>query len=220
MTRDAHKNLEALPRRVQSAERDSMGDSARIVDGQCQAEGVVEPAESETDPIMARAASMLPVKLLQSGEIVILLLKPSPLYILLVPLQTVMMIVLGTLLAVLTNRAFEVGMSSRQILLVGLTLLAIRLGWQFLDWLSRVYVLTDRRIMTIQGVLTVQIFEAPLNQIQHTDLIRTVRERLFGLGSISFATAGTALRETAWLMLANPLDVHRQIVAAISRYRH
>jgi len=98
-------------------------------------------------------------------------------------------------------------------------LLLLRLFWQFLEWLSRVYVLTDRRVVAVAGVLRVRVFEAPLQQVQHTNLLLSLRERLFGLGTVAFATAGTAIAEAYWLMLADPLEVHRKIVQTLNRYR-
>ena len=50
-------------------------------------------------------------------------------------------------------------------------------------------------------------------------MIFTVRERVFGLGTLGFATAGTALREAYWVMLAKPLEVHKTVVETINRYR-
>jgi hypothetical protein len=80
-------------------------------------------------------------------------------------------------------------------------------------------VLTDRRVMRLQGVLRVHMFEAALKQLQHTEVYWSVRERLFGLGTIGFATAGTAFAEAHWQMVARPLEVHQIIRKTIERYR-
>ena len=97
---------------------------------------------------------------------------------------------------------------------------AVRLFWQFLEWLSRVYVLTDRRVIRVKGVLRISVFEAPLRQIQHTAAQYSIRERIFGLGTIGFATAGTGVIEAAWEMVARPMEVHGAVVQALNRYRH
>jgi hypothetical protein len=68
-------------------------------------------------------------------------------------------------------------------------------------------------------VIRVQVFEAPLKKIQHTQAVFSLRERFFGLGTIMFFTAGTGLAEAAWVMLARPLEVHKKVVAALHRYR-
>lgn len=170
------------------------------------------------DAAALRAAAMLPTELLQPGEIIILLLKPSPWFILLAPLKTILLLAVATAIAAVLplDRA---AVANQQLVLAGLTLIALRLFWQFLEWLSRVYVLTDQRVIRVMGVLRISIFEAPLQQVQHTTLIFSIRERLCGLGTIGFATAGTGGFEAYWQMVAKPYDVHQKVVQTLKRYR-
>lgn len=175
---------------------------------------------AEAEPALARANAMLPAELLQPGEIIILLIKPSPLYILLVPLRFIAIVLLCTVLAAqLQSRGFSLGFDQHELIIITLGIIGVRLFWQMLDWLSQVYVLTDQRIIRVMGVLNVQVFECPLAKIQQTDLILPLIQRLFWLGSIGFATAGTATHEAYWLMVAKPLEVHRKIVETLRRYR-
>jgi PH (Pleckstrin Homology) domain-containing protein len=171
------------------------------------------------DEAAARAAGMLPAELIQPGEIIILLLKPSAWFILLAPLRTLTAIIVVAMIADSVNSYTGLGFARQSIILATLGLLMMRVFWQFLEWLSRVYVLTDRRIITVSGVVRIGVFESPLERVQHTNLILSLRERLFALGTIAFATAGTALLEAYWLMLEDPLEVHQKIVQTISRYR-
>ncbi|GAB4189191.1 MAG: hypothetical protein Kow00105_03700 [Phycisphaeraceae bacterium] len=171
------------------------------------------------DTLTARAAGMLPAQLLQPGEIIILLLKPSPWFILLAPLRTLIgILILACLLSLLIDRV-DLGISHQNLILATMVVMILRVFWQFLEWLSRVYVLTDRRVITVAGVIRVLVFESPLDRVQHTYTHFSLRERLFGLGTICIATAGTAVNETWWQMLSQPLDVHRKIVQTLQRYR-
>lgn len=175
---------------------------------------------AEVEPTLARANAMLPAELLQPGEIIILLIKPSPLFIFLAPIRFIAIVLLMALLAVqFQNRGFNLGLDRHDLIIATLAILGLRLFWQMLDWLSHVYVLTDQRIIRVMGVLNVQVFECPLQKIQQTDLILPLIQRLFWLGSIGFATAGTAAHEAYWLMVAKPLDVHKKIVETLRRYR-
>lgn len=176
-------------------------------------------AEHDAEPLAAQANILIPSQLLQSGEIIVLLLKPSPWFIFLAALPTLAILALITLGLVVAERYLQTGVGEAQVVTVGLALMMARLFWQFMEWLSRVYVLTDRRVVRVQGVLRISVFEAPLQQIQHTNLYFSLRERAFGLGTIAFATAGTAWTEVAWVMLADPLEVHRKVVETIERYR-
>ena len=175
---------------------------------------------AEAEPMLVRANAMLPAELLQPGEIIILLIKPSPLFILLVPMRFIAVVLLCALLiGQLLSRGINLGMDQHDLIIATLAVLGLRLFWQMLDWLSQVYVLTDQRIIRVMGVLNVQVFECPLQKIQQTDLILPLIQRLFWLGSIGFATAGTAAHEAYWLMIAKPLEVHNKIVQTLRRYR-
>ncbi len=188
-------------------------------------DNVAEPFASEgAEPDVGEIAgqdtgALLPAQLLQPGELIILMIKPSPLYILLAPLRTLAIIVVLALIIDQLTRFGAMHISRQDIVLATVILVGLRLFWQFLEWVSRVYVLTDRRIIRVKGVVRVEVFEAALKQVQHTEAIFTLRERLFGLGSISFATAGTAIPEAFWHMLAKPLDVHQTVVRTLERYR-
>lgn len=188
------------------------------VDDRCAAEGIVGE-NGEAGTLTAQAAAMLPPHAIQPGEIIILLLKPHWLFVVLAPLPTLVGLALLTLLATLINNYFLDGLYHREIVLVGVVAIALRLFWQFMEWMSRAYVLTDRRIIRVRGVLRVSIFETALTQIQNTEVSRILREQLFGLGTIIYATAGTGVPEAYWEMLARPFDVHQKVVQTIRRYR-
>ena len=164
-----------------------------------------------------RLATILPPQLLQEGEAVLLLTRPSRWYILLGPLGFLVAVPAAAWAGRWLDAWVNDGRMSREILLLGLTLVALRVGWQALEWLSRVYVLTDRRVLRVQGVIRVSVFEARLNRLQHTGLYLSLRERLFGLGTVTFSTAGTGLIEAAWVYLHDPLGVHRRVLEARTR---
>ena len=75
--------------------------------------------------------------------------------------------------------------------------------WNALVAQAREYVLTDRRILRGAGVFQRIVTDLPLTSIQHIELTRLVRERVFGLGSIGFNTAGTAWTEAYWVMIGS-----------------
>ena len=179
-----------------------------------------EPTPDTTELTQARVMTLLPAELLQGGEAIVLLLKPSPWFIVLEPLFP-LLAMLVTLVAILwaDNQGYSVGLAHHDILLLGIGVIGARVFWQFLEWLSRVYVLTDRRVIRVKGVIRVQVFETQLQQIQHTNTTFSLRERIFGLGSIHIATAGTATTEASWVMLPNPLEAHRILTQTINRYR-
>ena len=171
-----------------------------------------------TAPLQHAAA--LPADLIHDDEIIILLLRPSVLYILLSTLGSLMAIAIISLILALAAAKFSriVGWSETSAFALGAVLALIRLSWQTLDWYNRLFVLTDRRIIRRMGVLRVSVFETKLKNIQHTSVFMRVRERVFGLGTIGFATSGSDVFDALWVMVRQPFAVHKTIVEAIRRY--
>ena len=164
-------------------------------------------------------AALLPEELLQPGELIVLMIKPSPWYILLGSLRALVIIVVLAMAISSLAQYDLINISRQDVILAAAGLIIVRLFWQSLDWLCRVYVLTDRRIIRVKGVVRVEVFEANLKQIQNTTSYFSLRERLFGLGTIGFATAGTGTYEAYWLMIGRPLHVHQTVVQTLERYR-
>ena len=184
----------------------------------CLAEA--DPATGEANDVASDVARLLPVGLLQPDELVILFLKPSAWYVILGSWRSLLAI--GAVVALLlwfVGLGWLPSEARREIILFAAGCAAVRLVWQFLEWLSRVYVLTDRRVVRVRGVLRINVFESALRHIQHTSTTFNLRERATGLGSIHFATAGTGVAEASWEMIARPMEVHQTVVKALERYR-
>jgi hypothetical protein len=172
-----------------------------------------------------RVSALLPADLLRDDEIIIHLTRPSPLFIVLSCLNSLVVFALiAVFLAYLAPhvRSWQLwlGWTETQAFGLGVLLALARLCWQALEWYTRIYVLTDRRVISRSGVLRVVIFQTELKNIQHTSVFRRVRERLCGVGTLGFATAGSDVFETFWVMIRQPFAVHKMAVEAIRRYRH
>ena len=96
---------------------------------------------------------------------------------------------------------------------------AVCIVWQAVDRASRLYVLTDRRILRVRGVFRRSVVDCPLDRIQHITLTRLFRERLTGLGTLGFATAGNDGVEAYWAMIANPVERLDIVRRAVEEFR-
>jgi membrane protein YdbS with pleckstrin-like domain len=167
----------------------------------------------------APSAKALPARLLDDGEVVVLFLRPHPLFILLNPLGGLAALALLTTIGWFgLVRTGAIGAGGGWFMVVGVALMLARLGWSVLDWWNRIYVLTDRRVIRRRGVLRVSLFQAPLRRIQHLTLYFSIRERFFALGTVGFSTAGTGIPEAYWITIAKPVAVHRTIQQTIDKY--
>ncbi len=169
--------------------------------------------------ITGSLTGVVPAHLLSEGEQIILAVKPSLWFVLFysAPLIAIVMVLLIML------RFFPLINQSSEICRYAYQVAAVAVGLQLivaiLQWMGRLYVLTDRRVIRIKGIFNIDIFEAPLVKIQNTYMTFALHERLFALGTILIATAGTAGIEAAWQNIHQPLEVHELIRSAIQEAR-
>lgn len=155
---------------------------------------------------------------LHPDETVIMVLRPSPLYIVLSSLGTLVAAVIATLVLAYAARHPWCPWSDAHAAGFGIGLASMRLGWAWLDWINHAYALTDRRVIARRGVIRTLLAEAPLSRIQNTIVIQSVRERVCFLGTLGFATAGRGTFDAFWESIPAPFDVHRKVLEAIGRY--
>ena len=172
-----------------------------------------QPSSAEA----AGAAVVVPARLIQEGEEVVLALKPSGLFVPLASAPFILAIAMVAAGGYALDTLRIVDLNLQLLALVCVALSVVRLLVAFLQWLSRIYVLTNRRVIRVKGVLRIRIFECPLARIQNTVLSLSFLERIVGLGTILFATAGTGRAEAAWVMVARPIEVHEIVVEYIRR---
>jgi hypothetical protein len=172
---------------------------------------------TEATPKVITNAALVPEHLLDGGEIVIFAIKPSLWFIVFASSRWLIGMVLVTLLAGWLRGGIERLLPVNAMFFVNVALLlgAARVVFAMLQWASCLYVLTNRRIMRLSGVMNVDVFECSLMKIQNTFLTLAWYERLTRLGTISFATAGTGGVEASWHHVNDPLEIHERVRSAI-----
>jgi len=163
-----------------------------------------------------RIDELLPEDLLGKDERVIFAIKPSLWAIGFWSFRTVVAAVLVAAGTVATARWWPEGNWSGQVIEGCGAVVLGRVGFALLQWASRVYVLTDRRVIRIRGVFRIEIFQCNLEKIQNTFLQLTLPQRLLGLGDIAFTTAGTGQIEAIWKHVKGPLQWHYQLITTIN----
>jgi len=96
---------------------------------------------------------------------------------------------------------------------IGLVWLLVAVVWQVLAWLSRLYVLTDRRLIVVAGIVARDVGDVPLARVQHATVVQSVLARVLGLGTIGIATAGSVGSAVNWLLIRDP----QRTLAAVRR---
>ena len=98
-----------------------------------------------------------------------------------------------------------------------LAIVALRFGYGLIDWLARRHILTDARIIAKYGILRTVTTDLPLRRVQHTVLVRPLAERIFGIGSLGVASAGTGSVDLVWRGVEHPEQVLETIRRQVDR---
>ncbi|HWP39803.1 MAG TPA: hypothetical protein VNL70_02670 [Tepidisphaeraceae bacterium] len=161
--------------------------------------------------------ALLSRHVLQDGEIILLVLKPSMWFIILSMLRFAAAVGIVVLAAVVYDERLPGQV--RTYVEAGIFVLGGRLMWSVLSWMGRWYMLTDMRIVSICGVFGLNIFDCPLRKVARTRILYTTRERLLRVGSIEIIPSDQTLPIGLWQTVARPIQVHEQIISAITRAR-
>lgn len=173
------------------------------------------PGEKTSD-FKPNIDELIPSDLLHEGEEVIYAVKPS---LWLVVFGSFRIVVVAVVLAVITTfwgPRWHLGALGGYIILACAGLALGRVGYAFLQWLSRVYVLTNKRVIRVRGVFTIDIFQCGLPRLQNTFLTMTLAQRVLNLGNIAFTTAGTSGIEAIWRHIYRPLEAHQKLIRAVN----
>lgn len=163
----------------------------------------------------ASLSNLLTSHVLRDGEVVLLIRKPSKWFI---PLNSLRWLAVGfTLLVIAAGFAPQLHGLGRAAVEAAGFLIAGRLMWSTLQWMGRLYILTDQRILTLSGVFQVDVFDCPLRKVADARLLGYLPERTVGVGSIAVCPCDDDRPGTVWQTLADPADVHEQIVETIRR---
>lgn len=177
----------------------------------------VAQADSPTgSAIEVPVTGVVPAHLLSGDEVVHFAIKPSLWFVVLVSLRW---LTIAGLLAFVASRAFFPNEYRLYMYQLAAAIAGVRLLWATLEWVSRLYVLTNRRVMRIRGVFNVELFECALDRIQNTYATFSIWERITRVGTISFQTAaaGEIGGTASWRVVARPLEVYEKLRNAIRR---
>ena len=83
------------------------------------------------------------------------------------------------------------------------------------QWKNRIYAITNKRVISLKGVIIKVSKECPLGKIQNVEVRSYWGSNSFG--DILFDTAGGPFKELRWENLNKPNDVHKKISEIIHK---
>jgi hypothetical protein len=177
----------------------------------------MEAAHVDVAPVAApKEAPAAAIQLLDGDEVVQLSIKPSLWYIPIVSARFVLgAVLLGLAVAIASRDGWS---NAGSIVLQILVLLALaRVAVAALQWASRLYVLTNRRVMRFRGVLNVDLAECPLAKISAAELHVAWYQGALGLGDIRMRPAAEELASVGWEQVSKSAEIHELLLRAIRR---
>jgi uncharacterized membrane protein YdbT with pleckstrin-like domain len=171
-----------------------------------------------TAAVDAAGVPLFAVAILEPGEIIIGMWRPTAWY---VPLRSARIVIGVALAAVATAGA--AGSASLEwttpIVQVAAALIVARVAWVMADWASRVYVLTDRRVMRRRGIVSPTIYQVPLQRLKRVDLAQSAPARLVGTGTVNFSQQSQGGYDAAWVLAPRAAELRQLVLDTRQRYR-
>ena len=179
--------------------------------------GLLDAVHANAASAVARPPRAIAAEILDGDEVIQLSIKPSLWYIPLVSFNVALPLLLIAVLAL--GVAAPSGWPVVGALLGQVAALAavVRVAFASLEWASRLYVLTNRRVLCFRGVLAVKVSECRLNRVAQAALRGTRPERILRLGSIDLVPRCDSDTTVTWSCLSKPADVHEILTRAIRK---
>ena len=153
--------------------------------------------------------------LLNGSEVIILAIKPSLCYVVFVCAWWLVVLLPLVILSCLAVQMDWLALQARLLLAISLAGMVTRLAFALLQWQSRVYILTNLRVLRIRGVIRVEMFQCSLLQLKDVLLGVGALERLLGLGTIGLVKDSSGKAAACWQNIRRAQQVRRQILQAI-----
>lgn len=153
---------------------------------------------------------------LSGDELILMSIRPSAWFIAFLSFKWIVgLVIMGIAIGIALRDTWSAPMWIAYQILVGVA--AVRVGVALLQWASRLYVLTNRRVMRFKGVLRVSVAECPLRHICAADLYASWVQRPLDLGTLGMTPTSDHGAPVWWDHVAHAQDVHDRVVRAIRR---
>jgi hypothetical protein len=163
----------------------------------------MSPAAKPASALPAALSAAVPI--LHEGEVVILAKKPSGWFVLIVSLPVLAAAAAVAALAILARGAgASFPLAATTLLFVSLAAACFRVLLASYQWASRLYILTNLRVLRVRGLWEIDIFECPLHRLTDVQLVAAKTERLVGVGTIVFSSDKALPPEALWLHISRP----------------
>lgn len=151
---------------------------------------------------------------LAPGERVIRTIRRHPVVILKpISLWLLSLVVVGLISFVLTE-GNPIPIVDQTVLVLALAMTAYT-GYRILYWWRSYFVITDERVLLLEGIISVNVSAVRLARVAETSFSRSVLGRILGYGELKLDAAGEQLKLATLEHLPKPEEVYRLVTSLL-----
>lgn len=181
---------------------------------------LIDSPPSPIAPVSAAGEAAWPAgsaAILDDNEIVQFSIKPSMWFIPAVSCKFVLVMLFLCAFTWTVDRQGWLAPWAGSIISFWLALAAARVGVAALQWASRLYVLTNRRVLCFRGVFDVRCTQCLLTAVSAVELRLSWCARWKPLGHIDITPVNEGQEPVRWYLVGSAVEVHDLLVRAIRR---
>ncbi|MBX3365515.1 MAG: dephospho-CoA kinase [Phycisphaeraceae bacterium] len=160
------------------------------------------------------AQPSIPLGMVPAGEVVLWASRPAFRWIIRAAIRPLVIFV-SIWLAAWSLRGW-IALWPDRLMAIALVSIIVVLLWLICVRQSRLYFLSNRRLVVRFGVFVRGIVDIPLDRIQHVIVKADPFDRLLGIGSLGMASAAGGL-DAAWIGVARPHRVYRNLQDVLAK---
>jgi uncharacterized membrane protein YdbT with pleckstrin-like domain len=123
--------------------------------------------------------------------------------------------VLAGVIAGLVTRATGRSVDAVWVAIAVLVVFVVVLAWGLIRRIATTYTITNRRLTIRSGLLSTELHETRLERIQNVNSRQRLLERVLGIGTVDFDTAGGAAYDFSFRGVEDPGAICRTVNAAL-----
>ena len=134
-------------------------------------------------------------------------------------LRGLLVAIVAGVIAGIVTRIANGGVQAGWVTTAVLVIFIIVLVWGLIRRISTTYTITNRRLTIRTGLLSREMHETRLERVQNVNSRQRVLERILGVGSVDFDTAGSAEYDFSFRGVDDPAQIVRTVDKALHDLR-
>lgn len=155
----------------------------------------------------------------EPGELVFFHGHPSWRSMLAFYLRGLLIAIVAGVIAGIVTRIANGGVRAGWVTTAVLVIFIIVLVWGLIRRISTTYTITNRRLTIRTGLLSREMHETRLERVQNVNSRQRLLERMLGVGSVDFDTAGSAEFDFSFRGVDDPAQIVRTVDKALHDLR-